>query len=137
MKAFISMLTLFLVTYLPAIDACRQKRIEFIKAKPCAEDYELIEKQCLNITTELRKYGESIGRVYGSTIEYTPACQDCQGANTTSCSCTITAWRFREWMHEPPIDRRPKLTNGWDYVDKNNGQRGWVDLVGTRSGYLH
>jgi hypothetical protein len=131
MRGLLYISTILIAAFAPATHACRQKYIEFFREKPCSLDNKVVTQECRDIMRAMRDYGNQHNKIYGGDITSDLTCQSCDGANPSmnSCTCTVSAWRFREWMHEPPMENRPKLTNGWDYVFADNGNYGWVDRV--------
>ncbi|KAH9875560.1 hypothetical protein J1614_004296 [Plenodomus biglobosus] len=139
MKTFTSMSIVLLATLIgiPATDACVQRYVEYMKMKSCAEDAIIADTECRNITTTLRNYSKQHGSPYGNTITSDLKCGECGKADRVDCICTLTAWRFREWMYEPPLSERPALPTNWTMVYPENGNYGWMNTVSSRLIQLH
>ncbi|KNG49653.1 hypothetical protein DDE82_004062 [Stemphylium lycopersici] len=128
MRGFIFVSTALIAAFAPVTEACVQRYVEYSREKPCSLGNDVIDQECRTIARDLRNYGISHGKIYGGDVDGKVDCRACDGTPSINyCSCTVTAWRFREWMHEPPLSQRPKLPNGWEMVFPDNGNYGWVD----------
>lgn len=124
----LSILLAFSLTLVSA-EACTQKYMEWYKYYPCKTQKTVIDGDCWKIQSNMRDYSLSHEKVWGGSFTAGNVCNSCEDGGQMWCTCTIRAWRFREWMYEPGSSSWPKMPAGWKRVDPDNGLNGWYDTV--------
>ncbi|PSN59678.1 hypothetical protein BS50DRAFT_507998 [Corynespora cassiicola Philippines] len=103
MRGLAFIFTFLLAFYSPIVEACRQRYIEWYKYMPCGGNKGPLDGECWQIEKNMRDYSLSHEKVWG-------------GSFTAD-----------NWMQEPGSSYWPKMPNGWERVDPNNGENGWYD----------
>ncbi|KAA8612560.1 hypothetical protein Ptr902_07044 [Pyrenophora tritici-repentis] len=129
MKPLILVSTLLLAAFGPSTEACRQKYIEWNKTWKCGGNVDTLNSECFTIMQRMRDYSNSHSRLWGGDFTHdTPvACGTCNPNGQVTCTCTVRAWRFREWMYDPGTQYWPTMPRGWGVVDPDQVPNGWVD----------
>ncbi|EKG22454.1 hypothetical protein MPH_00189 [Macrophomina phaseolina MS6] len=127
LRRFVLLFALSFILYLPAAQACRQKYIEWYKYAPCKAKKSDIDGECWEIQRKMRDYSNANQKIWGGQFTADNICQSCESDGQMWCTCTVRAWRFREWMVDPGSWKWPAMPSGWDRVDPDNGLNGWYD----------
>ncbi|PSN63246.1 hypothetical protein BS50DRAFT_500295 [Corynespora cassiicola Philippines] len=108
-------------------EACRQKFIEWQTAQPCGTQKAVMDADCWKIEAAMKDYSLAHSRVWGASFTADNVCFPCDSTGQVLCTCTVRAWRYREWMYEPGSASWPQMPAGWERVDPFNGENGWYD----------